>query len=116
MQLLKQLGAPAVESFDYMLNGGFHKAIKDILPVEFNLKNGQRIMLRFNSATISKPTLPEGGWAKNLQVYPKESRMQKGTYSGRLMVQVGWSIDNKLQMPYDKNLGDIPIMVSTIIN
>lgn len=99
-----------------MLSGGFHKAIKDIPPIEFELKNGKRIMLKFNNATIGKPTMPEGVWAKNLQVYPKESRMRKATYTGRLMAQIGWSIDGKSQMPYDKNLGEIPMMVSPKTN
>ena len=85
--------------------------MNDIPPVEFALKNGQRIVLKFNSASIGKPNLPEGVWAKNQHVYPKESRMRKATYTGRLTAQIGWSIDGQDQRPYDKNLGEIPIMV-----
>ena len=65
--------------------------------------------MKFNSVTIDKPNSTHG---KYTTVYPKECRMKKSSYRGRLMAQLSWSLDGQRQTPFDKNLGDIPIMVS----
>jgi DNA-directed RNA polymerase I subunit RPA2 len=46
-QLLQSLGAPHVESFNYVLREGLDKAVKDILAVEFSLHNNDRICIKF---------------------------------------------------------------------
>jgi DNA-directed RNA polymerase I subunit RPA2 len=46
-QLLQSLGAPHVESFNYVLREGLFKAVKDILVVEFSLPNDDRICMKF---------------------------------------------------------------------
>jgi hypothetical protein len=46
-QLLQSLGAPHVESFNYMLREGLDEAVNDILAVEFSLFNDDRFSIKF---------------------------------------------------------------------
>lgn len=57
---------------------------------------------------IDKPTV--GDDASSL-MYPKECRQRKITYTGRLTVQLSWWIDDVLQLPLERSLGQVPIMV-----
>ncbi len=96
-----------------MFNGGLKKAVSDITPVEFALKGGERIKLKINNIQILKPTVSESitPAPKVSEQYPKECRMRNATYKGKLVVQVGWSINNHVQMPFERSLGEIPVMV-----
>ena len=40
--MLQKLGAPHVESFNYMLREGLQKAVADIMPMEFRLANDDK--------------------------------------------------------------------------
>ena len=51
-QLLQSLGAPHVESFNYVIREGLDKAVQDILAVEFNLQNDDRICMKFEVRQI----------------------------------------------------------------
>lgn len=111
---LHQLGAPHVTSFDYMVNVGLQDAIKDMDPVEFALPNGNKVRFIIENAHLDSPKIPLGSiGAKNQFVYPKECRQRKITYKGRLNINVAWSIDNKRQVSFVKDLGDIPIMLKS---
>lgn len=112
---LRTLGEPLVESFNFLFHGGLRKAANDMLPVEFELKNGQRIRLKINGISIQKPEVSESltPAPKNSAVYPKECRLRHTTYKGKLMVKVGWAINNKVQIPFERSLGEIPIMVGS---
>lgn len=112
-QYLRTLGEPFVESFNFLFHGGLRKASNDILPVEFELKNGQRIKLKINAINIHKPEVSESisPAPKDTNVYPKECRLRHTTYKGKLMVKVGWAINGKPQIPFERSLGEVPIMV-----
>lgn len=51
-QLLQSLGAPHVESFNYLIREGLDKAVKDILAVEFCSQNNDRICMKFEVRQI----------------------------------------------------------------
>lgn len=51
-QLIQSLGAPHVESFNYVIREGLDKAVKDILAVEFYLQNDDRICMKFEVRQI----------------------------------------------------------------
>ncbi len=44
-------------------------------------------------------------------LYPKECRTRKATYTGRLTAQISWWIDGANQIPFERSLGLLPIMV-----
>lgn len=96
-----------------MLNGGLRKAVLDISPVEFELKDGRKIKLKLNGAQLFKPAVSESviPAPKITEKFPKECRVRQKTYKGKLVVQIGWSINNKSQLPLEKCVGEIPIMV-----
>lgn len=112
-QLLQQLGAPHVTSFNYMLNVGLKQALKDIDPIEFKLPvNDTKIKLHFEDIHINNPKLPLGViGTKSHLIYPSECRQRAATYKGQLRVTLAWSIDDCIQVPIVKDLGDIPIML-----
>ena len=70
-------------------------------------------MLKFNSAELKNPCVPEGTTASDKFTYPKECRLRANTYKGRLSVSVGWSFNDVVQMPLERTLGDVPIMVGS---
>jgi DNA-directed RNA polymerase beta subunit len=57
---------------------------------------------------IEKPSVVEDSGSP---MYPKECRIRKQTYSGRLTVQLSWWIDGDLQLPIERSMGHVPIMV-----
>ncbi|KAI8429799.1 hypothetical protein MSG28_000328 [Choristoneura fumiferana] len=52
---LQCLGAPHIDSFNFMATDGIKAAIADIIPVEFELPNGQRIKITIDEAAFAKP-------------------------------------------------------------
>lgn len=95
-----------------MLNG-LKKAVNDITPLEFALKNGQKVKLKINNAIIHKPAVSESitPAPKVTAKFPKECRLRSTTYKGKIVVQLGWSVNNQIQLPLERSLGEIPIMV-----
>ncbi|CAG2054316.1 unnamed protein product [Timema podura] len=49
---LQSLGAPHVDSFNFMLNGGLNKAVETLLPVEFTLPSNERVFLSIQVALL----------------------------------------------------------------
>ena len=46
------LGLPAVESFDFMIKHGLPRIAADIQPLEFEIKSGQKIKVKFNKVRL----------------------------------------------------------------
>jgi DNA-directed RNA polymerase beta subunit len=71
-----------------MFHGGLKKVARDIIPVEFELKNGQKVKLKISKINILQPTVGETviPQPKILQIFPKECRMRNSTYKGKLQV------------------------------
>lgn len=110
-QLLQELGAPHVASFDYMLAEGLAAAVDDLVPVEF-LVNGDRLRLEMGHATIECPQVPTGTiLVKERRIFPSECRQRAATYRGRLTVEVRWFVNGVEKQSFAKDLGEIPIMV-----
>lgn len=106
------MGAPHVDSFDYMLNEGLADCAKNIRPVEFEIPGGDRVKLYIESITIASPQVPASYIAaRNKKIYPSECRQRAGTYSGACTVGVGWSVNGAPRPPIDKSMGEIPIML-----
>lgn len=108
---MQRLGEPHVRSFNYFINKGLSQIVDDLIPVEFVL-NDQRIKLTVTNYSLSNPQVPLGTIAvKSTFVFPTECRQRGATYKGKLYVDVDWFIDDVRQQPFQKDLGDIPIMV-----
>lgn len=110
-QLLQELGAPHISSFNYMLNEGLRKAVEDLNPVEFELGLD---VLRFEitNANIDNPYVPSGTvLVKDQRIFPSECRQRAATYKGKLTVEVKWLLNGKEQQSFIKDLGEIPIMI-----
>ncbi|RZC39794.1 DNA-directed RNA polymerase I subunit RPA2, partial [Asbolus verrucosus] len=112
-EILQQLGLPHVSSFNYMINEGLDKAVEDLNPVEFVLNN-DRIKLSIVEAHLNFPLLPMGAvGVKNTRIYPSECRQRASTYKGRFVARVNWSVNGAQQTAFDKDMGELPIMVKS---
>lgn len=110
-QLLQQIGLPHIGSFNFMLDRGLKKAVEDLNPVEF-LYNSNRISLSISSASLSPCMVPTGTvGVRNTRVYPTECRQRAATYKGRLIATVNWSMNGCQEDSFEKDMGEIPIMV-----
>ncbi|KAI4456625.1 dna-directed rna polymerase i subunit 2 [Holotrichia oblita] len=112
--LLAQLGQPHLDSFNYMVNSGLDHAVANLYPVEFELQTKDKVCLKIEDISLGYPAAPLGVIGiKNQNVYPTECKQRGVTYRGRLCIRVSWSINGKLQVAFDKDLGDIPIMIKS---
>lgn len=94
-----------------MIHQGLSQAIENLVPVEFIL-NENRLKITITNYTFSKPEVPLGTIGiRNNSIYPSECRQRAATYKGKLYVDVDWYIDGIQQQSFQKDLGDIPIML-----
>lgn len=99
-----------------MVDTGLNDAIEDIVPVEFELPNKDKVRLCIEEGSISCPLVPQGSVGmKNHNVFPTECRQRAGTYKGRFTVKVSWSVNGGPQNFFIKDMGEIPIMVKVCI-
>ncbi|XP_021941491.1 DNA-directed RNA polymerase I subunit RPA2 [Zootermopsis nevadensis] len=114
--LLQSLGAPHVESFNYILREGLDKAVNDILATEFCLQNDDRISIKLESAKLCSPLVPHGSYGvKSPKIFPTECRQRGVTYRGHLITQLSFKINGVQMAVIEKDLGQIPIMVKSDI-
>lgn len=112
--MLKNLGAPHIESFDYMLREGLADCVAHMRPNRFALPNGDRIELRISGLTIEKPAVPHSLISvRNKSVFPSECRQRAATYQGMAVARLDWSVNGIAQPTIDKELGEIPIMLQS---
>lgn len=70
------LGAPHVDSFNYMLDDGIADCAKNICPLEFEIPGGDKIKLFVENISIANPQVPISYiTARNKKIYPTECRM-----------------------------------------
>lgn len=108
------MGAPHVESFNYMLREGLNDCVKNMRPIQFELPNSDRVSLEISNICIQTPLIPHTVvGARERKIYPTECRQRASTYNGMVVVRLKWSINN-LEMPsIDNELGEIPIMLKS---
>ncbi|XP_043799953.1 DNA-directed RNA polymerase I subunit RPA2 [Apis laboriosa] len=112
--LLQRLGAPHIDSFNYMLEDGLCKAVKDNPHVYIHLPNKDKVALWIDDVSIDQPSVPSGIiGVKTHKIYPTECRQRGCSYKGKITVKLGWSINDKLQETLARDLGEIPIMIKS---
>lgn len=95
-----------------MLEDGLFQSLKDSTPVYLTLPNGDKVVLWLDDVQIYKPTVPSSTiGVKTYKIYPTECRQRCATYKGKIIVRIGWSINGKEQEPFEKDLGEVPIML-----
>lgn len=106
------LGAPHVDSFNYMLDDGLAEAVENLLPVYVTLANGDKVELKIEHVQIQRPTVPSGTiGVKNHKIYPAECRQRAATYKGKLNIKIGWTLNGRKQESLERHLGELPIMI-----
>ncbi|XP_053619666.1 DNA-directed RNA polymerase I subunit RPA2 [Plodia interpunctella] len=111
--LLQCLGAPHIDSFNYMLHDGLKIAIQDLIPAQFEGPNGEKVKITIDDAAFMKPSVPmDIVGVKNQQVWPTECRQRAATYKGDFKIRMTVNVDGK-SMSVDKSMGSLPIMVKS---
>ena len=90
--------------------------VKDLDPLEFGLvKTNKRVKLWVIECKLERPKVPPSTLgAKDVRVWPTESRQRGTSYKGRFWVKCGYSVDNKIaQNPVEKMIGAIPVMLKS---
>ena len=87
---LESLGAPHVESFNYMLEDGLRWAVADLRPVEFKIPitDGPRVKIWISECNIAQPRIPSSNLgAKENRIFPTEARQTGGSYKGQCTIR-----------------------------
>ncbi|GAB0087074.1 DNA-directed RNA polymerase [Sergentomyia squamirostris] len=113
-EILKILGSPHVDSFDYMIEEGLAECVKSLVPIEFELPTQQRVSLRVENFTIANPTVPANVTdVRTRKVYPVECRQRSVSYKGPCNIRIGWSVNGMPKPSIDKDVGEVPIMLKS---
>ncbi|XP_068081790.1 DNA-directed RNA polymerase I subunit RPA2 isoform X2 [Anabrus simplex] len=65
-------------------------------------------------ACLLPSSVPSGTiGVKNKKIYPSECRQRGGSYKGRFVAQVSWSVNGSKPAFVEKDFGEIPIMVKS---
>ncbi|XP_022256344.1 DNA-directed RNA polymerase I subunit RPA2-like, partial [Limulus polyphemus] len=113
-QVLQGISKAHVESFNYVLREGLTRAVQDIVPLELELPNEDRIKLEIRDAVIGCPTIHKDSiQATDFRVYPVECRSRGTTYKGKLQLTVVWSKNGIVQDTIEKIVGEVPVMVKS---
>lgn len=113
-QFINNLGAPHIESFDYMLREGLADCVANMRSVQFELPNKDRIKISVSSFHIDAPTVPRTLiGVRNRNVYPSECRQRGASYKGMAHVRINWSVNGQPMPSIDKEMGEIPVMLKS---
>lgn len=105
-----------MQSFNYMIHKGLSQAIENLIPVEFAL-NDNRVKIMITNYTFCRPEVPLGTiGVRNTSIYPSECRQRAASYKGKLYVDVDWYINGMQQQSFQKDLGDIPVMIKVFFH
>ncbi|GBP19313.1 DNA-directed RNA polymerase I subunit RPA2 [Eumeta japonica] len=110
---LQCLGAPHIDSFNYILEEGLELARADLVCPEFELPTGERVKISIDQAAFSKPNVPvQAVGVKNQKIFPTECRQRAATYKGDFKIRITFNVNGKC-ISLDRSLGQIPIMVKS---
>lgn len=105
-----------MQSFNYMVHKGLSQAIENLIPVEFAL-NDNRVKIVITNYTFCRPEVPLGTiGVRNTSIYPSECRQRAASYKGKLYVDVDWYINGMQQQSFQKDLGEIPVMIKVFFS
>ncbi|KAK6625740.1 hypothetical protein RUM43_006039 [Polyplax serrata] len=110
-EFLQSLGKPHVDSFDHLIENGLDLITQNLVPIEMTI--GQdKLSVYVNDLRLMHPLMKDGSYAvKTHKIYPTECRQRAATYCGHLFGRIQWSINGVMQIPIEKDFGEIPIMV-----
>jgi DNA-directed RNA polymerase I subunit RPA2 len=108
---LRHITAPHVEGFNFFIDHGLEESIKNMVPTEFGLDNGNYVRMEYLTAEIGTPLRP--GTNGEIELTPREARESGSTYSGALTATVNVTIEGPQanQFSITFAMGDLPIMV-----
>ncbi|XP_029641029.1 DNA-directed RNA polymerase I subunit RPA2 isoform X1 [Octopus sinensis] len=114
--LIQYLVRSHVDSFNFMLANTLQRSLESLPEHAFRTEYGQIISFNIKDIFIGNPTVSKSNVSGATQMlYPAECRQRRISYTGPLIVTLGWSIDGVKQEAIPKHLGDVPVMVKSNI-
>jgi len=112
--MLKQLIAPHLESYNYFLTEGLSSAVENLYPLTLDAcDEHESLKLWIRDVVISKPRDPDGG--RDMKTYPLECRQSKISYTGQMTATICYEIDDgDSEGELNINMGQFPIMVGSV--
>ena len=105
---------PHVESFNYFINEGLLKSttLLDSQYIQADKDNNlPDCKIWLSNTFLEKPSRGATGLYKDPKIYPNECREASETYSGVLKFTVNYQVANGEVKTFEKNAGNLPIMV-----
>ncbi|OQR72842.1 DNA-directed RNA polymerase I subunit RPA2-like [Tropilaelaps mercedesae] len=110
---LQEIAKAHIESFNWAMEKGLQFALNEIDPLEFMIGKS-RVKIIISKAEVHQPTVSRlAGNCHVLQMYPKECRIRRVTYRGKLDLTFDWWVNGLKQEPVKRSCGEIPIMVKS---
>lgn len=98
-------------SFNHFLTNGMKDVLDSLQPYEFELLNGEKLKVSVENCEIAPPRVGNQIDVKERRIFPAEARQRAVTYSGTCVMTLGWSVNDKRQVPIEFDLGAIPVMI-----
>lgn len=100
-----------------MLKKGLNDIVENLYPAICELPSGETLSIQIEDASIRYPGVPLGTiGVKNTNIYPSECRQRAATYKAKMVINVCWSINGRKQPSFEKDMGEIPIMIRVIVS
>ncbi|XP_003739764.1 DNA-directed RNA polymerase I subunit RPA2 [Galendromus occidentalis] len=111
--VLQEVAKAHLESFDWAMEEGLDLTLAEIEPLEF-MVGKSRVKIRVSKAEVHPPAVSKMAVnCRSLQIFPKECRIRRVTYRGRLELRFDWWLNGLKQEPITRSCGEIPIMVKS---
>ncbi|KAF9594003.1 hypothetical protein IFM89_026715 [Coptis chinensis] len=109
---LEELLKPHVQSFDHFIDIGIETMLENIKPVKITDKfTNTTLEIKFGTHELSAPQ--KGHAAIGQRLLPFECRQEKGSYSGKFIVEVCFSYNGRVPLKEKFKFGQLPIMLKS---
>lgn len=71
-QVIQKISRAHIDSFDFMLEEGLPKGVKNIKPLEMMLPNGDKLKISIMDVVVGNPRVSKDAIAKTSIVFPSE--------------------------------------------
>mmetsp|Transcript_7119 Transcript_7119/g.14291 ORF Transcript_7119/g.14291 Transcript_7119/m.14291 type:complete len:1308 (-) Transcript_7119:459-4382(-) len=114
VELLQELVAQHVDSFNYAVTEGLAYAVNDIGAREmiYDEDFGRKLRIWLEDVSIGVPTRPQSDTRDDTRIFPSEARARHINYGAPLTATVCFEQDGSV-VRLNRNLGNVPIMVGS---
>lgn len=106
--------AHQIESFNDFVSRRLQKTISEIGKITVELATGEPLDIKLGNVTLGKPIIREADGSTR-ELLPQEARLRNLTYSSPFLVEMTPIFEGKEQETENIEIGEIPIMVKSVL-